>query len=398
VENQFSAAPSALGYLYQCRVALALLLQRGRTEPTCALSLETLDDVSFEKQGSASELLQTKHHKLGGGNLTNASGDLWKTLRVWSAALTAREIEVPGVCLTLLTTGTAPANSAAAFLRRDAARNVSNALVLLRASAMTSQSTANAPAYEEFLSLSEAQQEALLDSVYVVDNAPGILEVESQIEAELRYAVKPQYLAALRTRVEGWWFGRAVQALAKSGPGLVTALEADFQIEDWRTQLRDDNLPIDDDVADAEAPEGYEDRVFVTQLMLFGVRSGKIRDAILDYYRAYTQRSVWLREQLISPVELRRYERRLREEWRRHFDDMCDAVGPEGAEKAKAAAAQELYAWAEYGCEHYIRPKCSEPFVSRGTFHELADRRDVGWHPDFVELLKALLDPKEKSA
>ena len=82
--NPFSAADSALGYLYQVRVALLWALRRLKTDVDFVISLETLDDVTFEtKGGKPEELLQTKHHRNREATLTDASEDLWKSLRVW---------------------------------------------------------------------------------------------------------------------------------------------------------------------------------------------------------------------------------------------------------------------------------------------------------------------------
>lgn len=38
-----------------------------------------------------------------------------------------------------------------------------------------------------------------------------------------------------------------------------------------------------------------------------------------------------------------------------------------------------------------IRPQYREAFYFRGKLHELADERLVGWHPQFEELVEALL-------
>ena len=57
--GQFSAADSALGYLYQARVALVWSLQRLKENPDLVVALETLDDVVFESRGAPTELLQT---------------------------------------------------------------------------------------------------------------------------------------------------------------------------------------------------------------------------------------------------------------------------------------------------------------------------------------------------
>ena len=59
--NAFSAAASALGYLYQCRLALVCALRRVRKNAEFQLAIETLDKVVFEKNGEPSVLLQAKH-------------------------------------------------------------------------------------------------------------------------------------------------------------------------------------------------------------------------------------------------------------------------------------------------------------------------------------------------
>ena len=107
----FSAADSALGYLYQVRVALLWSLRRTRAGTDFVVSLETLDDVTFESLQATGpkpdELLQTKHHRKSEASLTDASGDLWKSLRVWFEGRANNTIP-SDAALYLLTTGAAP--------------------------------------------------------------------------------------------------------------------------------------------------------------------------------------------------------------------------------------------------------------------------------------------------
>jgi hypothetical protein len=64
--SQFSASEASLGYLYQVRSALLWALRRLKTEPEFLVSIETLNDVTFETTGGdPTELLQTKHHQAG---------------------------------------------------------------------------------------------------------------------------------------------------------------------------------------------------------------------------------------------------------------------------------------------------------------------------------------------
>lgn len=87
MQDKFSARASALGYYYQVRYALFVLLFKGQDEPNLEMSIENLDDISFEKEGTPLELLQTKHKINSIASLSNSSSDLWKTLRIWSTAI-----------------------------------------------------------------------------------------------------------------------------------------------------------------------------------------------------------------------------------------------------------------------------------------------------------------------
>jgi len=117
--DQFSAGSSALGYLFQARFSLHLILQK----MDCEVSIERLDDVTFEENGSPVELLQLKHHINTSANLTDGSPDLWKTIRVWSEAVKSKKITLPNVVLSLVTTSTAPDGSIASLLRSNNKRD-----------------------------------------------------------------------------------------------------------------------------------------------------------------------------------------------------------------------------------------------------------------------------------
>jgi hypothetical protein len=83
--SDFSAAPSAMGYLFQMRSALVLLLRA--KEPESVISIEKLDEVAFDENGVPAQLLQLKHRVINTANLTDSSTDLWKTMRVWATAV-----------------------------------------------------------------------------------------------------------------------------------------------------------------------------------------------------------------------------------------------------------------------------------------------------------------------
>ena len=95
--NPFGASGSALGYLYQCRWALVTFLRRLAPGDTIDVAIEKLDDVSFEKNGTSIELIQTKHHVDTAANLTDNSPELWKSIRVWAEGVRRGDVRLPGV-------------------------------------------------------------------------------------------------------------------------------------------------------------------------------------------------------------------------------------------------------------------------------------------------------------
>ncbi|MHB1674008.1 MAG: ABC-three component system protein [Acidobacteriaceae bacterium] len=119
--------------------------------------------------------------------------------------------------------------------------------------------------------------------------------------------------------------------------------------------------------------------------------------AVKDYYRAFEQRSRWLRDDLVLLGDLTQYERRLVEEWELIFEGVQDELGQAAAEEEQQKAARQVLRWAE-STSIPIRPGVTEPFITRGSLHMMADEVRLGWHPQFRERLAALLQATEGQA
>ena len=214
--DAFTAAPQALGYLFQVRYALLSLLRRGREDPGTEMSIERFDDIAFEHEGTPEELLQTKHHIGTQGALSDASTDLWKTLRVWSTGILDGSFQAETCIFTIVTTALAPENSACSKLRpvEVGGRDPAGALSLLIKAATTSTSETNAPAYAAFLSLSVLQQQTLIGNMQVLDGSPDIVDCRDNIIQELMYSTRPKHLEGVCERMEGWWIKTVIAHLA----------------------------------------------------------------------------------------------------------------------------------------------------------------------------------------
>lgn len=391
--NQFSAADSALGYLYQARLGLLWALKRLKETSDFAVSLETLDDVTFETKGQADELLQTKHHLARAAALTDASTDLWKSLRVWFEGVSARTIP-DQTQLYLVTTSVAGPDSAASKLR-ESARNVAGALKALEATAQTSKNTENAAAYAAFLATPAPKRQAILERVVILDRTPVIGDLNEQLKLELFWATERSHQDAFLQYLEGWWFRRVILQLAKiKADDRILGAEIEAQMSDLRDQFKQDALPIADDLLNFTPDDAvfasHENSVFVRQLELAKAGKRRVALAVQDYYRAFEQRSRWLRQDLLMVGDLATYENRLIHEWELVFEAVRDDLGDAAADQAKENAARKVLEWAERTCIP-IRPAVTEPFVSRGSLHILADGLRLGWHCEFRDRLKHLL-------
>lgn len=380
--STFTAAPQALGYLYQARYALYLALSR----PDAAqISIEKFDDIAFDQNGTVTELLQLKHHVTPGA-LTDSSPDLWKTIRVWSTAIKQGEMQPSETIMLIVTTANAPDNSATARLRPGKGRDSRLALERLKQIVQSSRNQALTLAFDAFQQLAPHEQQALLDSVYVIDCASDITNVKSDIEQHLRLAVRPQHIAALYERLEGWWFGQIIDQLAGRSTGSIPCADVRGKIADLREQFRADALPIDVfELDEANAP--LDDRQFVIQLQEVCVKPERINKAIQDHDRAFAQRSKWLREELIDTREIDGYEARLVDEWEREVlaqKDIDDTWQSTDEEQLRQFG-WKIFHWADRVADIKIRPMVSELHIMRGSYHMLADQSTprVWWHPQF---------------
>ena len=384
--SSFSAGPQAGGYLYQVRFALLTCLQLTEEKD---IVLEHLDDVHYEQDGKPSDLLQFKYHVASLASLTDRSSDLWKSLRVWSFRVANGEIDLKRIQLKLITNAVAQEGSIAAQLRAGV-KDRRACLSALIDVARTGGSKENAASYEAFLSLSDDQRASLVDTIVVLDGAPGLLDLGAAMERELRLVALPQHLQLLREQLEGWWIEVASGALVSSPPRPIPFAAIRHKINDLRDQLGPLSLP--DEFSNANLPEGFEansaQAIYLRQLAIINAKSDVLQRALLDFFRASQQRSSWVRQELVGLDELPKYDQLLHDEW--EVKRSClDDPRLHDEELQRVTWGRKLYNWVQTDFSDHlrIRPGWVHPYMLRGSYHMLADQLDIGWHPDYDKIL-----------
>jgi len=393
--NAHEASASATGYLYQCRIALLMGLRAIPVNPNLNLSIEKFDDVAFDTDGSPSEAIQTKHHLGKSGNLTDASSDLWKTLLIWTKAVKA-DVSLPfRTNFFLMTTAGAPPESAAYHLRAvKGERDVEKADRILLETSTSSTNEANAAAYALYVGTSDELRLSLLHAITVLDHAPNIVDVLEEIRLTLYHAAPKEHIANFVERLEGWWFGRVIDALVNGHS--IPVLAIDQRIDELREEFKRSALPVDFKNAHpaSDVIADLDKRPFVKQLRRIMIGVPRIEYAIRDFYRASEQRSRWLRQDLLVDGELERYEQDLKEAWEPRFQAVLDGLPTPCSPELKVEGGRKVFQWAEQEADFPLRA-VREHFLTHGSLHILANRNVVGWHPDFA-LPEASNEPKEE--
>lgn len=384
--GEHDATGSLLGYLAQCRYALLTSIQELKYHPSHEVSIERFDDVAFETDEDPYQLIQTKHHT-SPGDVTDFSVDLWKTLAIWVSRVSSSPTQAGNVRFVLMTTATCAEGSALAMLRdNDDARNEAEARERLVKVAQTSKNIQTEKAREAFLKLDPAQQSLLLSNTFVFDNAPNIVNVRDEIEAELSVGVPTGQLEPYTDQLEGWWISRVIASLSQAGASTIGFQSILAKMTEIRDQYRADALPLAPSIEAVTGQPIMEDdtRTFVKQMRLVEVPETPAARAVQDYYRAFTQRSVWAREDLLLDDEAARYDSELMDALARQSDACAEDFDCSDSEGQKKMG-RTLFHWSS--THSFPLRNRHEKWLSAGSYQMLSDRALIGWHPDYAAKL-----------
>ena len=322
------ASEQMLGYLYQVRYALYLLLRN--REPECQMSIEKFDDVAFSNDDTPIQLIQLKHHVQHQGSLTDASTDLWRTLKVWLDIVTKSPDILNETSFLIITTAAAPADSAASLLKDDKNRDPDAAYKKLKSVCTASMNKAHEGYYASFLTSDENTVKRLIDKIYIIDCADNIVDIEKDILQQIRYNCRPEHEKMVYERLEGWWFKKAIEALCSNTPVFVDQNQVRAFIVDVDHEYAFDNLPIDEQLGNLQGITFSDsEKVLGEQLALISLGERLRQIALRDYYRAFRQRASWIRNNLLYITELEKYEQKLIDEWEHDFAEMEDNLSEE---------------------------------------------------------------------
>ena len=396
--DKFSAGEQGLGYIYQARLALLRLLQ---LPENTAVFLEKDDDLDFV-DGDGGKSLASLKHKAVGDRLTALSTDFWKSVNIWLVRYKRDGRAASNLQFFLFTTATVSTNSFLARLLFAPPTSSDTGALSELANDALKQSTSKliAPIAAAFNELNDSEKQDFLERILIFDGSPRIGDIPTIIRDNHMRSVRREHREFVFERLEGWWTDAVIKHLIGTSPDGLFGYEVSDKLSNLSEEYKVDNLPITfrTKLPSNEIDTDADPRLFVKQLREIGISSNRIRNAILDFYRAFEQRSAWARENLLVSGEVEEYEQRLVDEWSRYKDVVFERLKVSSAEEALCEAGTTLYNWAEFETGKIeslrIRARVTEPYVLRGSFHILADAMPtpkVYWHPRFLDRLGNVL-------
>ncbi len=397
--DQYAAGEQGLGYIYQPRFGLLKLLQ---LPESTSILIEKDDDLDFIDKDGVKTLASLKHKGIG-DRLTDLSTDFWKSVRIWLARYNRDGRSEASLRFFLFSTGTVSSTS---FLRRFLLESPAEDGEVMSLSQIASDVLAKTeskligPIAEEFHKLNDDEKEDFLSRIVIFDGGPRIEDVPSIIKDQHMRSIRRDNRDAIFERLEGWWNDTIVNLLVGKRTDPIFGYEISDKLSAFAEEYKSDNLPITfrGRVPAGEIDADNDPRIFVAQLREIGIASNRIRNAILDYYRAFEQRSSWARESLLVSGEMEEYEDRLVDEWSRYRDVIFEELDEQSADAVLLEAGKALYRWVDLESGNSstlrIRERVTEPYVVRGGFHILANSRPlprVYWHPRFLDRVGQVL-------
>ncbi|WP_242917369.1 ABC-three component system protein [Pontibacter liquoris] len=391
--NKHSASSSLLGYLYQGYFALLQLLQ---APDNSYVSIETQDDIELADQNNKS-LLQLKHSLGSPPPLTVKNDGLWKTIDIWCKYSKDSEI----TRLMYVTSATVGENDKLKLVENslcpvDSLEELADALeteakrVLEEREFARKNNRKKLPhevkykGCQAFLTLESNQRHLLIGKVMVLSQAVNITNIKSEVELNL-LLLPQKYRSLVSEKILEWWGLRVVRSLYDKSEERISCTEVKDKIVEIVQECKDDFLSDDYGEKEPDDLNMYSGSLMEKQITLVSGGKARVVRATKARWKAMKQRSAWLLNNISLAPKLAAFDRSLIQEWKDEFDVMKEDCEDLSNDK-KCEKGLELLDWSHKKAPTSIPPiveRWNSAYLVRGSYQELADKGEVGWHPSY---------------
>jgi hypothetical protein len=381
-----TAPGQAAGYTYQFERAL---LHLAESEKGSVIGIETMDDITVLGQDSRLLILEQDKSAISNRDvLGNTSKDLWNTLAIWLMAIENEDIDFQTLRLFLVTNKEVNGELAQDIGKAKSESEIYSCI------AMQGESAKHAG---NVLQHTDTELHDLISCIELFDskkNSAGAKLYETVI-SKLHI---PESLPStdIIEKLLGWIVTSSLEAWRSNQPAWIKRGAFDIRLQ---SLLRDYSsaLPIPPasflpsvpkDIITIASQYNYIKQI--EWLNRSNDESELILDALNDYNRAVAARTRLYQEGNIDRADIDNFEDRLIEKWknlkRRNGKDLDRKNSTYDIAACKAGYSTYLDCM-----DHKDTLKgqtVEEPYFSKGHFHKLSDEWKLGWHPDYISIMR----------
>lgn len=375
-----NAPGQLLGYTIQFSRALCHLLKSGPGDIVC---VEVLGDVASVTSDGKTTTEEDKS-SIARNPLTDKSTDLWKTFANWINAINSGELNVKKTKFVLYCNKAGDNGIVDKF---SAAQNMNEAKSAIEEAKTILNDIKEGHAIWEDYDLVMNKNGALLLEVverfeFQKGNGAGFDEIIFEIK---RNHVSEGQIEFLVSLLSGWLYKKVIEKIAERKQAIIKWDEFDHQFKvafdrARRMELIDFTLenPLNNDDIHQQIKirPGY-----LRQLEQINVSDDDIIDAVIDFLSAKVNRDKWIEDELIDESVASDFEVKLKAFWKNKRD------GIEITEKSLREDERGRLLLVECKSrQETIRDVSPPTSTIAGTYHALADKSVLGWHPNWETL------------
>ena len=383
--DQHSVPSTVAGFDFQFQRALLELINAKNGD---VVGIETLDDVAVVGADGTKTLEQDKFTTDGTGRVYgDKTHNLLNTLSIWLASALRGEIDCSKTKFRLVTN----VKCASGIVREISdCRTEAEAFRVVEQIRSLESESKDFRVLNELLN--EPRAEALLcaicTSAKLIECQNDIAQtVQEALPVENAYASSRQHI--YRTLL-GWMHDSAFSVWQKRIPFLVS--KQDYVNELGAIKYRLQRLttrekpPTELPITQAEM-DGLSDRMFVRQIKLVSDDVEESYEARADYLRCIAEKSRLSEEGEILKQDWLDFDYGLKDRWKQIFRQKKRLRPPEISERD---VGYDIMSTTLNGQDEVklAGSSITYPYLSKGSYHRLSDALDVGWHPNFEDLLK----------
>ena len=374
-----------LGYSLQFPRALLRLLE---ISSGCSVGIEVSGDVSvFFPEGIT--LSEEDKSSIAGNALTDKSTNLWKTFYNWCHLVQEKDIDVERVRFVLYTNHSVSVDSFVQWLSEAKTIDAINPILdKIHALYKELPTTHDIYPYLDYL-LNEGLDifRGLIPNFELAQHH-GTKDLYAEIDNAIRNKIVPDSeIAYVRDELGGWLQREINMKIAAHETPIITFESFRHYMLPLLQKVRTKKL-IDFAVNKLPSNVDLENiaknrPIYVQQLELIDSEASEILEAVSDFYRATTNRQAWIERDYVDEASMNDFQERLQ--------TFHTAEQKRQSIIHKDLSPEEQGKILLYNCKErneLLNDMTPPDRTISGTYHFLANEKSIGWHPNWVNMLK----------